>query len=190
MAVNSLYPGFIKYFYTSAGHPHVMTQPVKPYAAVGGEYFLPSKTNVVGVVWTSWVEDFVVEWKKWFPTTASMGRAELWTMASPTAEPVFIASEIIGEAGVNGSTASLYTQAQMTFRSQTGGLFRLQLMEPTLGANLEYYPPMIDYFGTMAALLTGDDSPVVARDGGFLNAPIRLLTKTNDKLREKYLLDA
>nr|CRY96496.1 hypothetical protein [uncultured prokaryote] len=190
MPINSLYPGFVKLFYNSNGHQHTQTLPVKPFVGVGGAWFLEAKNIVNNDVWQDMVTAYVDVFKTWLPNTGSITRAELWTMASPTATPVFADALPLSVAGTVAITPVALGQTSVTYRSATGGLYRWIGLEGSDAANAEAYPPFGGIHGALATYLTGATSFVVARDGGTLTAPIRLLSKTNDKLREKYLLDA
>jgi hypothetical protein len=190
MAINSLYPGFVKIFYNSNGHEHVQTVPVQPYIGVGGGWWLTRKDGTPGAVWTTQIATYAALLRPYIHTTGAINRAELWTMASPTADPIYQDSVTLTLAGTNATVATPYLQRSVTYRSQTGGLYRFILMETSEGRDLEAYPPFSGIDLATANYLVSGPSVVCARDGGFLVVPIRLLTKTNDQLRKKYLLDA
>lgn len=190
MPINSLYPGFVKLFYNSNGHEHVQTIPVQPYIGVGGGWWLTRKDGTPGSVWTTQIVTYATLLRPYFHSSSAINRAELWTMASPTSDPVYRETHTIALAGTSATAPTPYLQRSVTYRAQLGGLYRWMLMETSEVMNAELYPPFSGTDLAMANYLTGGTSIVCARDGSFLVVPIRLLTKTNDQLRKKYLLDA
>jgi hypothetical protein len=191
MARNSLYPGFVKVYYQSAGHPHVMTLPCKPFLGIDGRWWLEQKQGGAGDSFENLVTPFVTALKPSLHTASSILSAELYSMATPTSEPQWRESVSINTAGTNATAATPYAQQTITFRSANGGIFRLVIMEGGgITVNGEAFPPFAGNTGTIATYLMGNSSWICARDGGWLIAGVRSLTKTNDALRKKYLLDA
>lgn len=191
MAINSLYPGFVKIFYTSNGHQHTQTLPVKPYVGLGGAWYLEQKNDVTGIQFSAAVTVYANLFKALLHTTSTVTSAELWTMSSPTADPQFREVVEVATAGTATGTVIPYSQVSVTYRTANGGLFRHLVLEQSIHAvNAEMYPPFSAATAAMRAWLTGDQSFVFGRDGGALVAAIRLLSKTNDQLRKRYLLDA
>lgn len=193
MATNSLYPSFIKLFYNSAGHPHVQTLPVKAFSSLSPSGWGLEKpiSPAQYADWEDGVDAYVTVLKTWFPAASAVNSAELWTMADPTADPIYRATMYIGVAGTNATAALLYAQNTMTFRTDAGGIYKSVVLEMSAtSVNTEVYPPFSGIQLAMSNFLTGVDSFVFGRDGGRIIAPIRSLAKTNDALRKKYLLDA
>ena len=185
---NSLYPGFINIFYTGyGGHAHTMRLPVIPSPS-GGSYVLEQNDGTSEIIWTYHVEDLVDKLILWLKAPEGFSRAELWTLSSPTADPVFAEAYEINREGTASGDNNKWTQAVWTHRTRLGGIGRFYLMEANVGLNLNYRAPLPP--GTIADLslfLTGTTGFVRGRDGSQLVAPISYTTKINDSLRRKYL---
>lgn len=192
MPKNSLFPGFIRLFYNSNAHQHTMTIPVKPFfSGVTNEWFVEQKGQPLGIAWKTILDTYANLLKVFITTTGDITRADLYTMSAPDAEPLFVDTEDLSIAGTGSGSPQSLGQLTISFRSQNGGTYRLQIMEPaTTAINAEQFPPFTGGTLALSNWMISSTSFLVARDGGFLVAPIRLLTKTNDHLRKKYLLDA
>lgn len=192
MAINSLFPGFVKLFYTSNAHTHVQVIPVQVYSGVGGAWFLSEKASSVGRTWVTSITDYVTAFRSAIPNGATVNFAELWTMADATADPIFRESTNFALAGTGGAGAAIAnSQVTIAYRSQNGGLYKWVSVENNIVVNTIYQPPFTaTQLVTLHTYLIGNTSCVSARDGGFLIAALRAISKTNDKLRKKFLLDA
>lgn len=192
MAINSLAPGYVKLFYTSNGHTHVQVVPVQVYQAVGGAWFLSMKGDSIGNDWVTVFTAYVTAFRAAIPNGATVNFAELWTMDSPTADPIFRASTNIALAGLGGATAAIAnSQVTIAYRSENGGLYKWVSVENNIAVNTIIQPPFTaTQLASLHTYLIGATSCVSARDGGFLIAALRAISKTNDKLRKKFLLDA
>lgn len=193
MAANSLFPGFVKIFYTTNGHQHIMTQPVDPYVGVGGAFGLNTGNPGPGYFpWTAGIDAFVAVLRPLIHSSSSINRAELWTLAAPGADPIYQDTHEIELAGTSATVPQPNSQLVVSFRTTTGGLLRVYVMEGSNTVNQELFPPVwgntiianfVNYIASNTGYLKG-------RDGGQPKVGIRLLTKTNDALRKKYLLDS
>lgn len=188
MAANSLYPGFWRIHYTSNAHPHVMVVPVKP-VNVGGSWFFQDKqgNTVVGLVAAATA--FINPLKPFMHTSSTFVDVELWTMSSPTADPVFQDVQPLGIAGTAATATIPREQFVGTFRTQGGSLWRLYLMEAVVQIDQVTNPPYNANYAALVTALTGLSSYVAGRDGTFLNSCVRFVAKENDALRKKYLLN-
>jgi hypothetical protein len=190
---NSLYPGFVRIHYESNGHPHKMVIPVTPVSGTGGtdDFGLELKGGGTATDWALAVSNFVEgQLDLFLHTSDTFGSAELWTMSSPTADPINVSVTDLSNTGASTGAVLALGMMNMTWRTQAGGIYRLVVMEPAgLALNDEQFPPYTAQLLDMDTFLRGTTSFVHGRDGGFLSAPIRYLTKTNDALRKKYLLD-
>lgn len=189
MAINSLYPGFWKIFYTSGGHQHVMTVPVKP-VEVGGVWLHEDKNGNQTASLTVAATAFITAIKTQLHTTGNFDYVELWTMASPSADAVFREAVNLNIAGTSATTTLQWGQAVYVFRTVAGGLYRLYLMEPGDTNNIYGHAPWAGGNAALETALTGINSYVAARDGSYLASLASKVTKTNDALRKKYLLNA
>lgn len=189
MPINSLFPGFVKLFYTSNGHSHVQTIPVQPYLGVGGVWFLSEKGSSVGRAWAVSFADYVAQFKNILHTSNSVGFAELWTLDNATADPVFREAFDFSGAGLSAGTVIPFLQSSIAWRADDGGLYRWVMVENLGAVNTSDPPPFAAPYEAFRTYMLGGTSCVSARSGGFLVAALRLLHKTNDKLREKFLLD-
>jgi len=189
MARNSLYPGFIKLRYTGNGHVHYQTIPVRPFLSVGGTWFVVLKGNAAGELWTDFVDAYWNVLKPFLNTADELQVAHLWHYDSEDGDPIFREEYAVAAAGTAAGAALPYGQQVFTMRTELGGLFRCYIMECSTVANVKAYPP----FGTGATknltdFLKGSTSAVVGRDGAFLSSVVSQVTKYNDALRKKYLL--
>lgn len=184
----SLYPGFIKLNYKGNGHTHIQVIPVVPDEILG-VWNLVCKDNVARG-WTASVDSYVVKLKPFFKTTDSLISAQLWTIASEGADPVFVEEYALAVAGTDAGTITPYGQYVTTMRTQAGGLYRSYLMETTVGANVSQIPPFGAGRGKdLADYLVSGSSMVRGRDGSPCVAAIRTISKYNDALRKKFLVD-
>lgn len=192
MAINSLYPSFISIFYSTPVHVHKMTLPVRAYQGVGGVWFCEKKGGGFDAEWSVELGDFVTVLKPILSVGANISRAELWTYPSETADPVFREAFDINQEGTNGAATLPYGQDVFSFRSENGGVAKIYVMEPAgTNPNVRLLPPYGAGIVTdLAGYVIGDSSIIIARDGGFLIAPIAYTVKTNDRLRKRYLLDS
>lgn len=187
MTVHSLFPGFIKLAYTANGHPHVMVLPVKP--SVSGSTFAVDKIDG-GTYdpWTDAVDAYVLLQKGELKTTDSINNAELWTLASETADPLFRETYAIGVAGTGTAANQPFAERVLTFRTALGGILRNYLMEGSTVINIRDNPPFTaSAYNDVAGLFVSSDGFVFGRDGGAPVVPIRMTSKTNDSLRKKYM---
>lgn len=192
MAINSLYPGYIRIFYNANGHPHRLVQPVIPVAS-GSTWKLTAKVTPANDwdPWTGWVTAFITAYKAFFPAATSFDAAELWTLPTPTGDPVFREIFSIGVVGTNATGSQANAQLVMTMRSFLGGLYRVFMMEGSVVVNTKIlYPFPAGSYKTLSDLLIGSTSAVIARDGGTLVGATTAISKTNDVLRKKYFLGA
>lgn len=193
MAENSLFPGFVDLFYTTNGHQHKARIPAAPYLGAGAVWGLETGTPGPGYFpWTAGIDAYVAVLRPLIHSSSQIVRAELWTMASPTADPVFVAVYDVELAGTSAAAPVANSQAVFTFRTDVGGILRTYIMEGSLAVNQEHFPP--GWGGaTLAAFanyIMSANSWLKGRDGGKPFAGVRFLSKTNDTLRKKYILDS
>lgn len=186
---NCLAPGFFRLFYNSNGHDHVLTagiDPGNPTASIwntrGGS------TNAFDAA----LDDFVALLRPWFNASDSFSGAEVYTQADCDSAPVFQFAYDLGGplAGTSGVADVPWSQASLTFKAAAGGKFRLQLMEQRVAVDEnENLPTGSAFVDNLVDWIMSGDNVLFARNNTFPVLPLHLVTKTNDKLREKYLLD-
>lgn len=192
MTHNSLDPGFVIIHYTRGAVPHQQVIPVLWSTAptVGADPSLLTKAGgtVLGSVG---VNAYILLFKVLFFTDVTFQDAEFWYKATETSDPVWIFTHPLGVAGTGVGSSTIAHQIAMTYRTGTGGIFRLYAMEPAAvwaGNQKQSWPTWNVGGANVANYLMGTTSWVVGRDNGYLVVPIRLQTKTNDALRRKLIL--
>lgn len=190
MTINSLYPGFVKVHYTSNAHPHVAVLPVKPFLSFDGNWFVETKSGGVGQNLGTALATWCTRFKALLHTSSTIVDAELWTIASIGADPIFAHTYSLAVVGTSGTVANPYSQLVFTWRTSLGGLLRTYLMEGVTPDDTIYYPPSTGAIADIIDLFTGDNAWICGRDGGFGVGLIRAIAKENDALRKKYLLSA
>lgn len=134
----------------------------------------------------TWVDDLVALIAVRYPAATSFVDAELWEYEEGTFNAAFRSSYSIGAVGVSMGTAIPDGQEIYTFRSQNGGSARLNLMEAigTPGVSVAY-PNTATSIDDIMEFITALASPVRARDGGYLFAPLNWHPGTNERLFKK-----
>jgi len=188
MAINCLAPGYIKLFYSSNGHAHVQTIPVKP-ASVAANFHVLTKDNT-NIDMAAAMTAFYAVWKPFFPATDSLDSFEQYTQANCASAPVFQGTgTLVGLVGTAGGANVPWAQCDLTFKSAAGGRGIFKMLENVLAVDsktdLNSYGASPE--GDLRDYLIGSSSWFLARDGSYLSRPINLVTKTNDALRRKYL---
>lgn len=193
MAVNSLYPGFVKVFYTANGHDHTMILPVVPQTipmVIGTQPTLLLNDGSYEA-WSTAIPKIVTHLLPLWPSTCTFTRLEIFGMASKTGDPYYVTGmAVAGGAGTDTDPLVAFGMAVATFRTDQGGLYKLYLMESTLAANQELTSPSFGGQSDLAAVINhfiGADGCVRGRDGGEIIGSIKVKTKTSDALRARYL---
>jgi len=194
MTVNSISPGWLKVSYFVGTHPHHQILPIKPITPVPGESdgFATTKDGDTYSI-PSWLEEqYYPAWQPLFSTAASINQVELWSKPTPDDDPIWIFTYSgAGIVGTAGGTAVAAGQLMLTYRSLGGGIFKQYFMETPYPVNVVDPAPFSNAAQAgMADVITNNLSIVCARDNGFIGAELKSLTKTNDALRKKYLLNA
>lgn len=182
---HSLYPGFIKLYYTVSTFEHVMTIPVRPFVNSFGFWWVEMKGTAGGILWTSGLTALVDAIKIHYHTSTTFTYAELWTMDSVEADPLYRETYLLGVAGTSVTANVLMSQTVFSGRSSAGGVAKLYLMESINAVNQKLKPAYAAGFATTVSYLLGNSSILTARDGGTWSAVPQVTTKTNDKLRRQ-----
>lgn len=190
---NSLYPGFVKIGYTVKTRPHHMIVPVQPYQDVAGDWWLSEKDDGIGQLWLTAIQGLQDKINPMYNTTDyAIQGAELWTLDSPDADPVFQESGTLSTTGTVGTASIDYGQIVFTWRSVDGGIIKLYLMESIFNPNVKAAAP--SYGGNTAkqnlnTYMTSTGAVVSGRDGSFASVGLFSKSKTSDALRKKYIMD-
>lgn len=125
-------------------------------------------------------------WKLLYPADTTMVEATLWKYEVGTHAKDFISTYPIGQVGQAASAWTSMQQAIWTFRSNQGGIMRVDLLESISGGyDQRTYSEMTATEQLMADLITGSTSPVMARDNGYAFSVLRLHYSKNNALERK-----
>lgn len=192
MTINSLAPGFIKLYYLGPQNiQHVMTIPV----AINNVNVTPitiDQRDLTAVSWITGVTAYVNILKAVMASTVTFQFAELWTQPTAADDPVFRETTSLNIVGTYATASLSNSQVTYSFRTQSGGVGKVVLLEQSDPVNTVYKAPTYGNAAKLAVVnyLIGTTDIVVGRDGGFpVNIP-RILTKTNDPMRKKTVLGA
>lgn len=185
MAHNSLYPGFVKLYYTVVSKEHVATLPCKPFFSVGATWYVEQKGDPTGTLWSTCVSAYVNVIKPLFFTSVTFTYAELWNMASVDADPVYQDTFMLGVPGTGATAVNLMSQTVISGRTQDGGIAKLYLMETSAAVNQKIKPVYTSSYLAIQTYMLGSTSWIVGRNGGFWIAMPQVTTKTNDTLRRQ-----
>lgn len=189
MTVNSLAPGFVIVFYSSNGHNHKHTIPIRAPIDTGGGIYTVMQTNLAAVALTTAMATWATAIKPSFPATTTLQYWELWLKATPSADPIFAQTADLSVVGTNGTAVVAYSQMIASYRTKEGGTGKVQLQEMSTAVNQLFKPPYSGSMLTLVTYLLGTTNIYAGRDGGFPVSVPKVSTKTNDKLRDKFLMD-
>jgi hypothetical protein len=136
------------------------------------------------------LDAFVALLKPWFHTSDELQGAEVFTQADCASAPIFRFAYDLGGpiAGTSSTADAEWSQASLTFKAGAGGRFRLQLMEQIVAVDEKVALPTGSAFiANLTNYILSVDNVLFARNNTFPVFPLNLVTKTNDKLRKKYL---
>lgn len=186
---HSLYPGFIRLFYTSNGHSHRQVLPVQPNTPAAGTALKLHDGSVGAGDWTDDITEWVSLVKVFFHTADNFDSAELWTLASPTADPIFRETFSLGIAGTNAGADTPAGQGVLTFRGNEGERSLIYLMEGVISSSLrQAYADFDSATKALADFVTAPDGWIFGRDNNYPIATLNFTGKVNDQLRKKYFL--
>lgn len=197
MAVHELYPGFIKFYYVVSSRTHQQILPIVPDddyppGTPSDEIFFT--TRAAAVVMDAWLDDYAELFAASLNNSSGNATtiAEFWKIPELGGDPVFVQAYETAKAGTSSVATVVSSQATMSFRTSLGGIYKWVQLDQVISVNLRDDTPLSASTArlSMANFLKADASPVVGRDGGYLISPIRFVTKTNDRLRKKNLLDS
>lgn len=183
----SLAPGYARVTYDGVLFPHHMTIPVNydgtPTPGSEPDLLLKDGSSVGG---ETAIGDFVTELLPNFATNTHFGLCEFHTVDAVTGDDQFVYAFNLGMVGSAGSANIPTSEMVLTFKLQTGGLYRLYLMEGASPANHKFLPPYgAGYVQDISDFVVGATSPVWGRTNAYPFAPVSVITKYNDKLRKQ-----
>jgi len=133
-----------------------------------------------------WTDDYVTGLKPFFHTSVDFSRAELWKIPEGTFDATFWSTYDLSTNGTSATASAPANQVTMTFRSATGGGARIQLMETSLNGDSKVsFPSSNTPANTLSSFAIDPDSPIKARDNGYLIGRINLAIGENEKLWRK-----
>lgn len=189
MALNSLWPGFVRLEYLAATTKHIAILPCAP-VNLAGVWNLTLKGGA-NQTFTAAIDAYMVVLRPCSPATMTFVSAQLWTLANPTADPVFVQEYGLNLAGTAAGGIVVDSQIVTTYRTGLGGLYRHYQMESSLAAlNTKYKGPNFMNAVQLALInyIIGANGWIIGRDSGTLIVAISQITKTNDALRRRRLL--
>lgn len=190
MPRNSLFPNSITIHYTSNGHQHNMDLPVGVVGGSAPNWTLPVRSGAP-VVWMDAIDTWAALISGLFHTTDSIDYADLFTYEAPTSSPEFLATHLIGQAGINATADAPWVQLVAPFKAPGNTSMRLTLLEGVEppNAKLSYADVPASTLKDILDFVLSDDDWIITRAGTFPLASLGITTKVNDKLRKKFLLD-
>jgi hypothetical protein len=191
MAENSLHPGFVRIYYQDQSSTHKQTIPVNWVAGVlSGNYGLIG-ANASNVAWGIRVDEWIALLRPMVQATVSFLYAELWQVDFPSGDETFLELHDIGLAGTKTGTNNPTTQTIFSCRTAGGGVAKVALIGGDFALNVAARPPNYSHpaYKAVADYLSASNTWFYGRDGTYVVNVSRVLTKTNDALRKRLLLN-
>lgn len=183
----SLAPGFIKIQQTTI----VSTVPMDHYQTLGiysptwsGATSTIQRRNAANVLWTTALGELITLMRPLFSTATTFIGAELWRQDTPTSDPSFVATTLLGLAGTTGTVQNA-TQALFEFKGTDDSSLRFTLIESNIAANLRHpYTGMTANEKALVDYLVGTTNWVITRGNSFPDHVGFKTSKVNDKIRK------
>lgn len=127
--------------------------------------------------------------RKWFHTTVSATSVTLWKYRTDSYEKDFVSTmALTNPAGISTTAVAPARQGTLTFRTGTGSIAKLQLME--LSSTADNQIPLLnsnsgDPQNFIAAYFLSTEGWMTGRDRTFLVAPLRMSFTQNEALARK-----
>lgn len=196
MTIYDISPAFIVLSYRSNGHPHKQVIPVSFFhdtvPTPGSDPVDCQLHCQAGVVtFEDFISGLILVYAPVFKTTAAFLFAELYSKPTPDDDPLFISIRELGVAGTSSSAESPYCRATYSLRSVSGGKASCVLMEGIFLTNVDDPAPIAaGDRADISDFIKDVNSAWKARDGGYIVACSRFLTKVDNVLRKRYVLNA
>lgn len=118
-----------------------------------------------------------------YHTSSNFSHAELWKYQTGTFNADFQSSYSVGVAGTSATATSQLFVSIITFRSQNGGSARLHMVQPVYLVNItDTYPFATASIQDIADFCTNLNSPMIARDGGYLFSALHWMVGQNERM--------
>ena len=189
MTVNSLAPAYVVIDYHSPYGAHKMTLPTTEYAfgSPSGSFVQWSGGTILS---DTMIDDLVTLLLPFFPSTVSFDTFQIFSKADADADSILEESGVIvGGVGSNSSPGwAKATEAVLTMKSTTNGVYRLSLLDCATGNSFDKLTfvslptEMVD----LVAYFVGGDHGWSARDNGQPVTFLQLTRTLNKALRRKY----
>jgi len=189
MPIHALDDGFVILFYNSNGHNHKHIIPIKNPLDGGGGLYTVDQQSGTALALTTAMTTLVTALKPMMAPASTFQYWELWVKPTPGADPIFKQTADLSVVGTAAGAAVPYSQVVFSYRTKGGGNGKVQIMEHTMAINLALKPPYAAPYAAVQTYLLGTGNIYAGRDGTFIASVPKANTKTNDKLREKFLLD-
>lgn len=144
--------------------------------------FVAAQRVGAGIQLDTWMTSTAALLQPLFNTAVNFQVAELWRYTPLTFDAAFISTFTVALAGTGAAPTVDASQAIITFRSQNGGIMRLDLRGVAIVAGgRESFPTLNASINALAGWLTGATNPVVARDNGFPFSELSYLPGQNER---------
>lgn len=195
MAINSLFPAFVRINYLSSYGVHTMTVPavdVVLNSPVPSGFAFNLRGAAVDVDVVDAVSDFVDICKPFFRNHVKFVDFTVFTMENPTAQPLPRISRSLTQVGTNVVAGwDKATQMTLTWRTDEFGLFKIVFLDVATGGD---FGKVVDLttapnMDALSDYVTADVTWVAGRDGGRPVTFLQASTTLNEKLRRSYKLN-
>lgn len=185
------YPGpwqiriFYDALFSGTVYPHVLSMNVDVDADPGAgspfaDYSLPSRSGLFYNAET-WTDAVVAVMQPLLHTSSNINRAELWKYDSGSENAAFQSTYDIGVAGTSATATAQDSQSIWSFRSQNGGHAYFEMLHTDqVPAARVAYAAMNARAQDVVDLITATQSPMLARDGGYLFSSIWFLPGSSE----------
>lgn len=158
---------------------------VNPAVLSGATSTLTLK-NATTLLWTTALNALIALLQPLHHTSTIFIGAELWSKPTPSSDPIFIATAVLGTAGTSGTAPVSMAQTVIDFKGTDDSDLRFTILEGVSAANVRQgLAAMSASYQALVAYLYGATSFVYTRGNAYLSNVGFLTTKTNDRLRKK-----
>jgi len=122
----------------------------------------------------AWQTGFMALLDDVFHTSTDFVGSEIWLYSPGTFDATFITGEPLGTSGVSSTAPTQDGQAIVSFRTTTGGIAKLVLMQPSLAVGVtQTFPTSLGAINALASNMSNLNSPLIGRDNGFVFVPYK-----------------